>query len=101
MGISCNAAFTWHPERRGLQHGLQRPFAYQKNRIISHTKGKEEERMGRYSQFFQIGKVLEYIGWELRDVVHAEVTVETRHQLETRQQEPGDFVALVVKMDIF
>lgn len=41
--------------------------------------------MGVYSQFFHIGKVLEYIGWELRDVVHAEVTVETRNQLETRQ----------------
>lgn len=50
--------------------------------------------MGMYSQFFQIGKVLEYVSWELRDVVHAEVTVETRHQLETRQP-------ALVKMDIF
>lgn len=39
-----------------------------------------------YSQLFQIGKVLEDIGWELRDVVHAEVTVETRNQLEARQR---------------
>lgn len=41
-----------------------------------------------YSQFLQIGEVLEYIGWELRDVVHAQVTVETRTGLETRQQAP-------------
>lgn len=39
-----------------------------------------------YSQFFQVGEVLEYIGWELSDVVHAQVTVETRNRLETRQQ---------------
>lgn len=39
-----------------------------------------------YSQFFQIREVLEYIGWELRDVVHAQVTVETRSRLETQQQ---------------
>lgn len=42
-----------------------------------------------YSQFLQIGEVLEYVGWELRDVVHAQVTVETRTGLETRQQAPA------------
>lgn len=37
-----------------------------------------------YSQFFQIGEVLEYICWKLSDVVHAQVTVETKNQLETQ-----------------
>lgn len=36
-----------------------------------------------YSQFLQIGEVLEYGGWKLRDVVHAQVTVETRTGLKT------------------
>lgn len=40
----------------------------------------KNERLGMYSQLFQVGKVLEYIGGQLRDVVHAEVTVETRNQ---------------------
>lgn len=31
-----------------------------------------------YSQFFKIGEVLEHIGWKLSDVVHAQVTVETK-----------------------
>lgn len=53
-----------------------------------------------YSQFFQIRKVLEYIGWELRDVVHAEVTVESRNQLETGQRALMT-APLVVKMNIF
>lgn len=34
--------------------------------------------MGMYSQFFKIGEVLEHIGWKLSDVVHAQVTVETK-----------------------
>lgn len=42
--------------------------------------------MGMYSQFLQIREVLEYIGWQLRDVVHAQVTVETRTRVKTQQQ---------------
>ena len=37
-----------------------------------------------YSQFFKIGEVLEYMGWKLSDVVHAQVTVETKDQLITQ-----------------
>lgn len=39
-----------------------------------------------YSQFFQIGEVVEYMCWKLSDVVHAQVTVEKnkKNQLETR-----------------
>lgn len=33
-----------------------------------------------YSQFFQIGEVLEYVCWKLSDVVHAQVTVETKRK---------------------
>lgn len=47
-------------------------------------EGGEVGRMGMHLQFFQIGKVLEYIGRQLRDVVHAEVTVETKNQLVSR-----------------
>lgn len=38
----------------------------------------ERRKWGMYSQFLQIGEVLEDICWELSDVVHAQVTVETR-----------------------
>lgn len=39
----------------------------------------KKKTVGMYSQFFKIGEVLEYIGWKLSDVVHAQVTVETKN----------------------
>jgi len=38
----------------------------------------KQEKGGMYSQFLQIGEVLEYVCWKLRDVVHAQVTAESR-----------------------
>lgn len=43
----------------------------------------ERKKGGMYSQFLQIGEVLEYKRWKLSDVVHAQVTVETKNQLES------------------
>lgn len=34
-----------------------------------------------YSQFFQIGEALENIRWELSNVVHAQVTVDTHKEI--------------------
>lgn len=62
--------------------------------IINHGK-----KGGMYSQFFQIGEVLEYIGWKLSDVVHAQVTVETKNQLETLIETfKSAFVSLAFKI---
>lgn len=54
-----------------------------------------------YSQFFQIREVLEYIGWQLRDVVHAQVTVETRTRVRNTATSSDDFASPVVRTYIF
>lgn len=38
-----------------------------------------------YSQFFEIGEVLEHIGRKLSDVIHAQVTVETKTSVRKKK----------------
>lgn len=43
-----------------------------------------------YSQFFEIGEVLEHIGRKLSDVIHAQVTVETKTSVRKKTKQNLD-----------
>lgn len=45
---------------------------------------EKDSRGGLYSQLLEIGEVLEHIGRKLRNVVHAQVTVEGKHWLDEK-----------------
>lgn len=47
---------------------------------------KLKKKLGMYSQFLQIGEVLEDIGWKLSDVVHAQVTVKMKKEKKKNNQ---------------
>lgn len=52
-----------------------------------------------YSQFFQVGEVLEHVCWKLSDVVHAQVTVENQKSVRIQNQICFVFMLFIGRLD--
>lgn len=80
------SAFSWEEGHRrvlcntnsDIQVVIYQPGSTVNTSLAERKEWRRGGGGGLYSQFFEIGEVLEHIGRKLSDVIHAQVTVETK-----------------------